>query len=501
MVHGSLIGLTDDEAYYWVLAQKPALGYAYHPPMVAWLIAAAQALFSGTFGNHAEGLVRLPAALSSAGLLYLSLIWIRKTGAPEEKLSRSALLLLSFAGLFSLSWMMVPDLPLLIGWMATFLIIWDLCFGPEPKRRHYVFLAFATIFTILSKYSGIFATASAGAALLIWAKPERKKSGVLALVLGCALASVPIIAWNATHGWASILYQIRDRHEGGSFSLLRYGRFWAVEIVATGPFFIAYVFDVIWKRRAHPHARVHAFALVWMLPAAVVFGLQPLWSDFKPHWAFVAWWPVALAMAQSYATDTLSVRRRALIQTCYGLVLGSFVIASCHFPVGGWVMERIRPGSTDPRWDVTNDLYGWGDLRSFLERTGPDLLKLPVIGSRYQTASQALFAIGESGSGTLLPRDLKARDEWPELPVSDGFGPEWPHLKSAVLFVADNRYDAGPEFPGAKCVKLGRLEKSRSGYLAKWIDVWRCEPDASQVLPKTEVHHQSRLPLKSAPGV
>ena len=39
LIQGACVGMTDDEAYYWVLSQKPALGYAFHPPMVAWLIA------------------------------------------------------------------------------------------------------------------------------------------------------------------------------------------------------------------------------------------------------------------------------------------------------------------------------------------------------------------------------------------------------------------------------------------------------------------------------
>jgi hypothetical protein len=48
--------LLPEEAYYWNYAARPALGYLDHPPMVAWLIALAEALF-----GHGEAVVRLPA--------------------------------------------------------------------------------------------------------------------------------------------------------------------------------------------------------------------------------------------------------------------------------------------------------------------------------------------------------------------------------------------------------------------------------------------------------
>src|SRR4051794_31084636 len=80
LIHGAALGLTDDEAYYWVLAQKPALGYAFHPPAVALSIAFAQALLGWVFGHHSIALVRLPAAASAAGLVALGMTWIQRAG-------------------------------------------------------------------------------------------------------------------------------------------------------------------------------------------------------------------------------------------------------------------------------------------------------------------------------------------------------------------------------------------------------------------------------------
>src|SRR5438128_2722 len=84
-IHGSGFGLTDDEAYYWVLSNKPALGYAYHPPMVAWVLASFRYLLGGVIGDHSVAVVRVASAFCSAAILAVSLRWIQSVGVIEPK--------------------------------------------------------------------------------------------------------------------------------------------------------------------------------------------------------------------------------------------------------------------------------------------------------------------------------------------------------------------------------------------------------------------------------
>ncbi|CAM6055136.1 unnamed protein product [Sphagnum tenellum] len=164
-------------------------------------------------------------------------------------------------------------------------------------------------------------------------------------------------------------------------------------------------------------------------------------------------------------------------QSIYGLTLGVFVLVSCHFPLSSWVGKQIHlAGPVDPRMDVTNDFYGWSQIESYLQaKWGEEYKTIPVVGSRYQTAAQAKFNFKEMNV-TLMPRDLKEKDEWPTLHVSDLEGPNWPKLTRDVFFVADNRYSASPEFQDSHCDKVGRVETYRFQLLAKWIDVWHCIP-------------------------
>ena len=303
---------------------------------------------------------------------------------------------------------------------------------------------------MLSKYSGVLVAGSAGIAFLVWARGAERWRGLGWIALGVvAVGAIPPLLWNASHEWSSLLYQIRDRHEGASVSLVRYARFWVIQAFAgSGPLLLAFTALAAWGFAAWFRP------LGLALPAALIYCTQPLWADFKPHWALVVWWPMALALA-SCATAGERFLRLARWQTRYGISLGLVVLFCCHVPVGGWILAlwgRAPDGCHERLLWV-----GWAS--NFL--AGQGALGAPVVGSRYQTASQASFALGEKGRVTLLPRDIKARDEWPDLGISTGQGPDWPRLTETVYFVADNRYDEGPLFPGARCAKLGRVDGRR----------------------------------------
>jgi 4-amino-4-deoxy-L-arabinose transferase-like glycosyltransferase len=466
---GAGLGLSDDEAYHWVLAQRPAMGYAFHPPGMAWMVFASRMLLEWLLGPTSVVVVRIPAALTMGLLLALSLRWIRDvTGKAVGALP--ALGLLSFAGLFSLGWMLVPDTPLFLGWMIAFYASWYACAPGKKGARFEPWIAAGVAIAMLGKYSGVHVAFSVAVASLLLAPKERKLRIVGWATLGGVLALVPIIAFNARHEWGSILYQVRDRHEDHAFSLVRYSRFWLVSLLAAGPMILAAFFGLLRLKLD----RASRFIQVFALPPALIYLIQPLWSDFKVHWAFVVWWPAAILFSLGLARAK-RVPILARVQLGYGLAFGLLVVLSCYLPIDTRVLAAVKGSPPDPRLDVTNDFYGWTGLSRFLTEHGI-AAGMPVVGGRYQTAAQAAFALGDAMNVSRVPRDLKARDEWAILPATDGYGPSWPRLRAPVLFVADIRYDAPPEFPGAKCSRLGRLETRRGEYLAKWVDVWRCEP-------------------------
>lgn len=462
----SKLGLSDDEAYYWVLAQHPAWAYAFHPPAVAWFITFFQKLCSSWWPFSPAGLVRLPAVLTMSTLLGMSLSWLRSLGLNSPL--RSTFILLSFWGLFSLGWMMVPDIPLFLGWMILFVGTWNICFQKKITKKEWAFLFAGSLLLILSKYSGVISVGTAFLGLFFWAPPSRKWKSLAIVSVGALFAVIPILIWNAHHEWGSILYQISDRHAGEVISWKRYIRFWGIESLLAGPGVVLFCFSVFWKsvRQSGVEKRVYQYCGLWIAPVFLVFCVQPFFSDFKPHWAFIVWWPTFLALAFSAGRQFPLWLK---VQTTYGMTMGVLLLICCQLPILSIFFSQ------NPTLDVTNDFYGWPNLAAQMKAELPiEIQQLPIVGSRYQTAGQAAFSLAGFSSVTFLPRGIKEKDEWPDLNVSEHLGPQWPRLTHDVLFVADNRYADGPHFEHANCNILKKWETRRFGYLAKRIDLWLC---------------------------
>src|SRR5262249_34032638 len=68
-------GVFQDEAYYWMWGQHPALSYFDHPPLNAWLLG----LSSTVFGWSVFAL-RLPVALSFLADIYALYLLSRRLG-------------------------------------------------------------------------------------------------------------------------------------------------------------------------------------------------------------------------------------------------------------------------------------------------------------------------------------------------------------------------------------------------------------------------------------
>ena len=194
--------LSADEAYYWVWSHALAPGYLDHPPMVALWIRAGTALA----GQGALG-IRLLAPLSAAlGSILLAraaedLFPGRRLGLPAAALLNATLLLAVGAVT------MTPDTPLLFFWTAGLWAMGRLHATGRPGWWLVVGLAAGA--ALDSKYTA--ALLGGGIALWLVATPDGRRwlrtpwpwlGGTVALA--CFL---PVLGWNAAHGWASFAKQ------------------------------------------------------------------------------------------------------------------------------------------------------------------------------------------------------------------------------------------------------------------------------------------------------
>ncbi len=468
-IHGSLLGPSDDEAYYWVLSHQWNWGFAYHPPLIVWLIGASREFFGLWIPENHPFVLRMPAVGCIFGLLYVSLNWIKEfLPKGSKKLKWAWLTILSFTGLTSAFWMSVPDLPLFFGFILAMTSTWRFIYlkGTLSSRGG---LGLGIIIALMSKFSAVLVPISALLSFYLLAQKQmiRKegKSFFIIVLFSALIGFLPTLFWNIQNDWGPILYQIQGRHSGGAFQLTRFFGFWAVQSLLLGPPMMLYLFQTLRRRRNFKNSQITEYVILWSLPAFFVFGIQPFFSPYKLHWIFIAFFPFVLELAIQVAQGRAP--RWIKVQWIYGVVLSVVFLLSCHFPLQSGVFS-IFTKNVNPKWDVTNDLYGWAKFSDFIPKDAK------VIGSRYQTASQAAFAIGDVKRASLIPIQNKERSDWFDLEVSQTRGPGWPKLLREIYYVADYRYRMGPQFKGQKCQKLPSIITKRSHTIAKEVYLWKC---------------------------
>jgi 4-amino-4-deoxy-L-arabinose transferase-like glycosyltransferase len=292
--------LLPDEAYYWVWSRALAPGYLDHPPMVALWIAAGTALA----GEGALG-VRLLAPLAAAlGSLLLAdatrrLLPGNEVAGREAGVLAAALLnatLFLAAG----SVTMTPDTPLLFFWTAA---IWALARLNEGGDARWWLAAGLFIGAAgASKYSALLITP----AIVIWvlAIPAHRRWLLgWQIWAGTAIAAAvvaPVLAWNAAHGWASMLKQ---GGRGGEAPPLRVLQFLA-ELVAGQVALATPVIATLCAAGLLAALRLGTrerpgFVLIAGLAGvpAVVFTLHALGERVQANWPGIAYPAACIAAA------------------------------------------------------------------------------------------------------------------------------------------------------------------------------------------------------------
>lgn len=199
------MNLIHEEAYYWLYAQHPALGYLDHPPMVAWLIS-----LGSFFFGHNEFAVRAGTLACGGATLYYSHRLCRELfGASAARCC--ALLVAALPFCFTTGLLATPDAPLTAAWAACLYYLKKCLLDGESKSW---FAAGAALgLGLLSKYTMGLIVLPVAVFMIVDAPSRRWWRGphlYLAVLLAVFIFS-PVIYWNATHDWASFGFQTTRR--------------------------------------------------------------------------------------------------------------------------------------------------------------------------------------------------------------------------------------------------------------------------------------------------
>ncbi len=474
-------GLGDDEAYYWNWAQFLDWSYFDHPGMVAWLIHLSESIF-----GRNEFAVRFPSILIYA----LSSFFIYRV-ADERYGKKASYLSIIFYALIPVffigSTMMVPDMPLLFFWSLCIYLTHLLMKTSDSKNYFWLFVAlgFTLGFSFLSKYPGVLLFGSLGILYLFghW-KIRPKWYHILLTLVAFMVASSPVMIWNLLNDWPSFAFHLSDRHQGGHFSVGRWFQFLATQLIFLSPsFFVLFVvvlikrmdLSYIWKFKTPQDKQNDLFFSSFALPSLLLFGLQPLMSDFKPHWIAPAYLAL-IPLASDYFLKLLSGAKKKRLWAfiswgSLGFVIffNMFFVFATQYPVIAKLHVVFNPDQKwQARFDITNDLYGWPDLAKELnELTASEEREFVISSHRYQLAAplsfysglQALSIGAHSNQYNYFQKGLEK------------------HKGKVIYFVEDNRYKRSPQdsMQAKECSEIKKVQAHRYGVLAREFKIWRCE--------------------------
>ena len=399
------------EAYHWLYAQHPALGYYDHPGMIGWLIW----LSTAVLGDTSLG-ARMATLVASSAAIWITFLAGRRLYG--ESTGRLAALLFGITyGTLRFGTTATPDAPLLLFWMAT---LWALAHALSGGRAAWWYAAGTFLgLAMLSKYTAVMLPA--GLLVFLIFSPAhrgwlRRKEPYLAAGIALLVFS-PTIVWNAQHQWLSFLYQgvgrIDDPEE---FDVSRMRSFFNRQLALFTPFVALWAAGAgvwvlaRWRRASWPDRLLASVGMLVLLTFTGVTFIRSV----RGHWTLPA-----------VATLHLLVAATALRSGAWGRwLMGGTVAVSLAAAVGltGYLVVAAPPGRDawrrvsdavarmEPEFVITQDYHFAGHI-AFHLRPLPavNLTAVGVEGKSFQ-----IWWKGEAHAG----RDaviVYPRRKYPEL--------------------------------------------------------------------------------------
>ncbi|UUZ74618.1 glycosyltransferase family 39 protein [Polaromonas sp. P1(28)-13] len=295
--------ISGDEALFYWWGVYPDWGYSDHPPMVGWLIA----LMRATLGDSVWS-IRLPAVLLPLAL-GAALWWALK---PVDKVRAAwAVLFFWLAPLNWLNTLITTDTPLIFWSALSVAALLRAERREQQGRAAYGLYALSGLFlgcAFLSKY---FSVVLGLTYLVYFVLYRRQRLAGFALLVLCALPGPAInIAYNMSHGWSNIMFNLYNRNEDAAFE-------WRKPLMYVG--MMAYLITpvALWLAFKYRKALVATASAQRLLACLVVvpllfFALLSAKKVIGLHWV-LSFYPFGFAfLAFALPADTLKTCAKGL---------------------------------------------------------------------------------------------------------------------------------------------------------------------------------------------
>jgi 4-amino-4-deoxy-L-arabinose transferase-like glycosyltransferase len=359
------LGLIFDECYYWEWSLHPQACYFDHPPLTAWLIMAGRTVF-----GHSELAVRAGSIL---GGIVLSLAGrdLGKSLFGRAAGNRAGILLTLAPILAGNAFLMTPDAALIPAWACAVLFAWKGLRSPHAFSPWWLAAGGAAGIGMLSKYTMVLFYLSLG---VLWIVSPFQRTRILLGTLAAGMTSLllflPVLLWNADHGWVSFAHQLHHGFRNEHPTPVNFGNladYFVFLLVLTSPLLGLFCMLTGIRRRKEESFR---FPGVFYWTVVLFFGFSAAKAHIEANWPMTAFVTGLVMVAGDWERYAPVWRKTALALLLIADVGGMAGLACLSLPGDTAVLGSLHPellvpagmpGSIALRREITR---GYGDLLS-----------------------------------------------------------------------------------------------------------------------------------------
>ncbi|HEX4121695.1 MAG TPA: glycosyltransferase family 39 protein [Verrucomicrobiae bacterium] len=382
------IELSEDEAYQWIWSKHPALSYYSKPPLIAY------AQFVGThlWGDNEFGVRFFSPVIAAILSLMVLRFMTREAGARLAVIVIAAMTVTPLLALGSI--VMTVDPLSVLFWTAAMFAGWRAA-KPEGTTGQWLWVGIWMGLGFLSKYTNLAQCVCWCVFFALWppARKHLRKPGPYLALLVTALSMVPVLLWNAQHGWVTVRHVASDGQLGEAWHRTYVLDFLEMETGLLHPFFFLgalWAAAAFWRRGRNDPLSLFFFSMG--APLFLGYFILSWHSRVLGNWiapsviplfclAAVYWW-------KRWA-EGVRVLKRLLVA---GLILGAEVVLVLHEPnLVAKVLHRKLPA----KLDLLRRASGWKELAQ-IAGNACDGKSTFIICEHYGFTSEITFYLPEA---------------------------------------------------------------------------------------------------------
>lgn len=372
------VGITVDEAHYWVYSKFLDLSYYDHPPIIGYIIKA----FTELFGVNTFA-VRLPSVIIFVLTSWIFFIAARKLFS--EKTAFTAVILLNILPVFSFlgAVITIPDSPLSLFWILSFYLFIRLI--ETSQKKYWYFLGFSIGFALISKYTAVMLFPSI-IIFLLFSKNHRfwfaKKEFYISILISF-VCFLPVIFWNIQNNWASFGFQLQ--HGFGKtlpqLSATLFFRSIGAQAGYVSPLLFAFYCFALYSCAKEGFFKKDKYALFvasFSLPVLLFFNSIASFNEILPHWPAMGYLVATIYVSHLILKFWETKWVRNYVITACSLAMAMNILVPLHAIYKIVPIEKFMPAKEPFKIEIcvpatkfinpTNDLYGFANLPEIVHK-------------------------------------------------------------------------------------------------------------------------------------